>query len=113
MIKHVKSGIVIAKEAKLADSFFARLKGLMFVDKMDGFDALIIEPCNSIHNCFVRFPIDVIFLNRNNEIVKLIKNFKPWRFSFIYPRAVKVVELPVGMIDSSFQVGDELEVSGV
>ena len=48
-----------------------------------------------------------------DKIVKMIKNFKPWRFSFIYPRAVKVVELPVGMIDSGFQVGDELEVSGV
>ena len=46
------------------------MKGLMFSKEMIG-DGLILDPGNSIHNCFVRFPIDVIFLNNDFKIIKI------------------------------------------
>ncbi len=85
----------------------------MFIDKMEGMDGLIIEPCNSIHNCFVKFPLDVIFLDSSNRVVKILRNFKPWHFSGIYLKSKKVLELNAGTLLRDIEVGDELEVRGV
>ena len=109
---HIKSGAILGENIYLATTFGMRLRGLMFRKNMLG-DGLIIDPCNSIHNCFVSFPIDVIFLSKDNRIVKVLRNFKPWRFSLIYLKASKVVELPSGKVPLSISCGDELEVLGV
>jgi hypothetical protein len=90
----------------------SRMKGLMFSKEMIG-DGIILDPGNSIHNCFVRFPIDVIFLNNDFKIIKIIRSFKPWRFSWIYFKATKVLELPEGKIPNDVTEGDYLEVRGV
>lgn len=108
-----KNGYQLAANAKIASSFLERLKGLMFISEMRDFDALLIEKCNSVHNCFVRFPIDLIFLNREFEVVKIVKNFKPWRFSRIYLKATQVLELPAGKVKDFVMVGDRLEVRHV
>ncbi len=103
----------IAKDVKLAKSFSDRLIGLMFVNEMKGFDALIIEPCRSIHNFFVRFSIDAVFVDRNMKVVKILRDFKPWSVSGIYFRAHKVIELKAGQAPSELKVGDLLEVRDV
>lgn len=110
---HKKTGKKIATEVRYAGTFLSRLRGLMFTPKLNGFDGLIIEPCNSIHNCFVYFSLDVVFMDQNNTAVKIIRNFKPWRFSWIYPKAKKVLELPSGKLPQEVIEGDELEVIGV
>ena len=104
--------IEIASEVKLATSFKDRLVGLMFVDDMHGFDALIIEPCRSIHNFFVRFSLDAVFVDKNLKVVKILRNFKPWYISGIYFRAHKVIEMKAGKA-SAINVGDQLEVRDV
>lgn len=110
---HKKTGAILAKEVKYASTFFERLIGLMFVKEMNGFDALVLEPGNSIHNCFVRFPIDALFVDGEFKVVGILKNFKPWRFSRIYFKSRKVIELPVGTIPVELEIGDELEVKDV
>lgn len=112
-IIHLKTGKIIAENARYADTFMLRLIGLMFVPKMEGMDALILDPCMSIHNFFVRFSLDVVFLNKNNEVVKIIRDFKPWRISGIYLSSKKVIEMPAGKLIEDIAVGDTLEVRGV
>ncbi len=112
-IRKKSTEIFLGKELRIANTFFSRLKGLMFVDSMEGFDALLITRCNSIHNFFVRFPIDVIFLNSEFKVVKIIKSFKPWRVSGIYFSASQVLELPENTITDEIQCGDYLEVINV
>ncbi|MBF0359812.1 MAG: DUF192 domain-containing protein [Oligoflexia bacterium] len=63
-----------------------------FLDK-EPFDGLLIESCTSIHTCFMQFNIDVLFLDKNNTIIKIIKNMSPWRISWFYFRARRVLEL--------------------
>lgn len=109
---HKKTQFILGEDVKLANTFSSRLIGLMFAKEMIG-DGLILDPGNSIHNCFVRFPIDVIFMDADNKVVKIIRSFKPWRFSWIYFKARRTLELPEGKIPESVQVGDELEVLGV
>lgn len=112
-IIHVRSGQKIAGNVKIANTFFTRLKGLMFTPKLEGMDALLIDPCNSIHNFFVYFALDVVFIDSENRVVKVIRNFRPWRVSWIYFRARKVLELPSGKLLENIEEGDELEVRGV
>lgn len=113
IVVHKKTNQTIASKMSYANTVFSRMKGLMFMDEMKGMDALLIDPCNSIHNCFVRFPLDVLFLDKNYRIVKIIRHFKPWRFSWIYFRAKMVIEMPSGKLSRDIEVGDEVEVSGV
>ena len=109
---HKKTNFSFGKDIRHANTMFSRMKGLMFSKEMIG-DGLILDPGNSIHNCFVRFPIDVIFLNNDFKIIKILRSFKPWRFSWIYFKATKVLELPEGKIPLDITEGDYLEVRGV
>lgn len=83
---------------QLADSFFTRLKGLMFRKDQLVEEGLWIFPCNSIHMCFMNFSIDAVFLNKEGRIVKKVENLKPWRFVKPIKDAYSVIELPAGAI---------------
>jgi len=109
-IIHQPSKKELATNAKLATVMIDRMIGLMFRKKMDGFDALIIEDCKSIHTCFMKYPIDVVFIDRKNKIVKIKNNIKPWRVTPIYFSASKAIEFTSGSVSSDFKIGDQLEV---
>ena len=104
-----KNGVILSKNTKVAKTFNDRVLGLMFKKNMDLEESLLIQPCNSIHTCFMNFPIDVIFLSKNNEVVHLIRKMKPWRFSLVYFRSKKVLELRAGTIGDDLYKGDQLE----
>lgn len=112
-ILHSESKQVIASKVVASSTFYSRAMGLMFMSKMDGFDGMLFEPGNSMHTCFMKFPIDIIFLNRKNEIVAIKKSMKPWRMTRIYFSSVKAIELKGGTLDSSIVKGMKLEVEYV
>lgn len=91
----------LATKVVVANSFFKRLKGLLGRKFLNEGEALIIMPSNSIHTFFMRFPIDVLFIDKNNKIVKLIPSLKPFRFTPICFKSAYIVELPSGKIRSS------------
>lgn len=112
-IEHKNTGKVLGSDIRLAENFLERLKGLMFIKEMKGFDGLLIKNCNSVHNCFVRFPIDVVFVDNEFKIVKILRNFRPWRFSWMYFKAKHALELPAGTVGNEIREGDILEAQGV
>lgn len=71
-------------EVEVADNFFTRCKGLMFRKKFNKNKALFITPCNSIHTCFMRFPISVVFVDKEGIVVKVKHNVKPWKMVFAF-----------------------------
>lgn len=89
----------IASRVQIADTFWRRLVGLLDREKMAPGEALVIRPCQGVHTCFMRFPIDVVFLDDTNRIVHLITGMPPWRFSPVVREARAVVELPAGTIE--------------
>ena len=105
-----KGDHIFAENVKEAKSFKDRAIGLMFSSQMEGFDGLMIEPCTSIHTFFMNYPIDVVFLNKDNKVVKVIENMKPWRLSSFYFRANKVLELMGGTLKNRLNKDDQLEV---
>ena len=100
----------IAEKAIFADTFLKRFKGLMFDKKMEGYDALVIKPCKSIHTCFMKYSIDVVFLNEKFQIVKIKRNMRPWKMTPFYFSSTQVVEFENGRIDQELKEGDELEL---
>lgn len=91
----------IAAKATLADSFGSRMVGLLRHTTLPTGEGLIITKCNSIHMFFMKFPIDVIFLDKSNIVVGLVENILPNRLSRIYWKATTAIEVPVGVIAST------------
>jgi uncharacterized membrane protein (UPF0127 family) len=104
---------VIAQETEVADTAFSRLKGLLGRDNLPAGCGLVITQCRSIHMFFMRFGIDVIFVDRKNRVVGTVKRIKPFALSPYFWRATKAIELPEGVIDGTrTAVGDEVVVEG-
>lgn len=96
----------------IADTFFSRLKGLMFKKTPLHQEGLWIIPCNSIHMCFMNFSIDAIFLDKEGRIVKLVTDLNPWRFVKPVANAHSVVELPAGTCQQfGLKAGDLLQIN--
>lgn len=113
IVKIKKNNHILGENIKVADTFMSRLVGLMFIKEMKNMDGLFFDNCRAIHNSFVRFPIDVIFMNHDNQVVKVLFSFKPWRWSWIYFKATRVLELPANTVPKDLFPGDQLEVLGV
>lgn len=108
-VVHQKTNTVLGKNLVSATSFWRRLRGYMFYQSPRlHFDGLFFPQSRSAHNCFVRFPIDVVFIDKNWEIVKILRGFRPWRFSGVYFNASHMLEFPAGTVESSVVVGDKL-----
>lgn len=102
----------LATKVKKADSFLTRLVGLLKRNNMGPEEALWLVPSKGIHTIGMKFPIDVIFLDRGKKVINLISSLSPYRVTSFYLRADSLVELPNGMIKKSHtEVGDQLEVS--
>ena len=103
---NVTKGVALASELEIAMSFAARSQALLGRSGLKPDTGLLIDPCSSIHMWFMRFPIDVVFLDKKNRVVGLKRNVKPWGMAWSW-RGAKTIELPVGVIASTrTQLGD-------
>jgi uncharacterized membrane protein (UPF0127 family) len=102
---------VLADKARIADSFLSRLIGLLNRSGLEQGEALVLAPSNSIHSFFMRFTFDAVFLNRDQRVIAIIPDFKPFRTSKLYFSAVTTIELPAGTIQASkTQIKDEISL---
>lgn len=109
-VLNVSKNSILGASISLADTFSKRTLGLIPRKTLSEGQGLIIDPCNSIHMFFMRFPIDVLFVDQNNTVIYIIKNIKPWRVSKVVWNAKYVIELPVGTIEKTrTKVGDEIK----
>lgn len=83
---------------EVAKSFFSKLTGLIFKKNLKIGQGFLIENCSSIHTFWLRFPIDVLFLDKNNKILHVITNLKPFRITPFIKGSVKVLEIKAGEI---------------
>lgn len=110
-ITNPRTGAELATEARLANNFFSRFKGLMGVKDLPAGQGLLIVPCNSVHCFGMKIPIDVVFLSKTGEVMHLIPDMAPGQVSPIVKGARATLELPAGTIArTGTQVGDQLEL---
>jgi hypothetical protein len=112
-------GRKLAARVLKADDHESRGKGLLGRSSLDSEEGLWIVlgaglwivPCPTIHTFFMKFAIDVVFLDGSNKVVKVIENMKPWRLSAWVPSAASVLELSAGVLKGSVAVGDRLDIA--
>lgn len=101
---------VVATSVELATTRRARRVGLLGRDRLDVDAALVLAPCLAVHTAFMRFPIDIAFVDRHGRAVRLVRDLSPWRMA-IAPRAYAAIELPAGALARhEVDVGDRLEL---
>jgi uncharacterized membrane protein (UPF0127 family) len=102
----------LATKVRKADSFLTRLIGLLKRSNLGPEEALWLMPSKGIHTIGMKFPIDVVFLNRGNAVVGLVQGMAPFRLSSVHFTSYSVLELPTGTIKKSrTEVGDQFEIS--
>jgi hypothetical protein len=100
---------ILATHLEIAGSGSTRRKGLLGRDGLAPGEGLWIVPCESVHTFFMRFPIDLVYLDRENRIRKVRSAVGAWRMSACFS-AHSVLELPAGTVrDTATQCGDVLE----
>ncbi|MGD0956356.1 MAG: DUF192 domain-containing protein [Candidatus Acidiferrales bacterium] len=106
----------VATEAIVADSYVRRLVGLLGKTKRWTRlgTGLWIVPSSGVHTIGMLFPIDLIFLNKDKEVIHIEEYVRPFRISKVSLKANSVLELPPHTIyRSGTQVGDRLEISSL
>lgn len=94
-----RDGVRLVPRAWLADTWWSRLRGALFRRPLaaDASEAVLIEPCSSIHTCGMRYPLDVVFLDPVGIVVDLRPGVSPWR-ACRRPGACSVLEFHEGAI---------------
>src|SRR5947207_15858950 len=78
---NARTGRAVANVVELAVTRADRRRGLLGRNALDLSAALILAPCAAIHTVFMRFPIDVVFVDRNGAIRTIVRNLQPWRIA--------------------------------
>ena len=103
----------LATQLSIAATHWSRLRGLMCTEP-DSFHAgrgLWIVPSRGVHTFAMRFPIDVLYLDEDKNVVHLEQDLKPWRVAAVRMQAASVIELPRNILHSTgTSVGDEIEI---
>jgi uncharacterized membrane protein (UPF0127 family) len=110
-LRNARNGELIAGVVETAFERKARNRGLLGRPGLAEGHALILAPCNSIHTFFMQFAIDVAFVDRDGQVLRLKTSVRPWRLAFALG-AFAVVELGAGELRrANTQRGDRLLVA--
>lgn len=103
-------GVTIVSLAKIASNFFSRLLGLMFKKKIKKDEALIFYQAPSIHTFFMRFPIDIVFLDKTMKVKRIVNCLRPGK-AVICKGAYVTIEFFSGKIkDENISLGDQIKI---
>jgi hypothetical protein len=104
----------VATNTAVADNYVRRLVGLLGKTKRwaSNGSAMWIVPCKGVHTIGMMFPIDLIFLGKDQEVVHLEEHVRPFRISAVSLKSSSVLELPIHTIyRTGTRIGDQLEIS--
>jgi uncharacterized protein len=94
-VRRTADGAVVCERCEVPESAFGRMRGLLGRDGLESGNGMLIDRAPSVHMFFMRFPIDVVFLDREWRIVAIRHGLRPWRVAGAR-RAVAALELPAG-----------------
>ena len=108
LVRNQTRNTVLAEAAEVADTASKRRTGLLKHERLDPGQGMWIIPCEAVHSFGMKFPFDVIYLDRKKRVRKTRRAMAPRRISGCW-LAHSVLELPVGAIEASgTEVGDQL-----
>jgi uncharacterized membrane protein (UPF0127 family) len=101
-----ETGVVVVSGLIVADRFWPRLVGLQFRAGLPPGSGLLLVPCNSVHTCFLRFPIDLACLDCQGRVVEVRKHLRPWRAAVAPAGTHAILETAAG--EMTIEVGKSL-----
>ena len=113
LLLNERTGDLVAKDVELASTRETRRKGLLGRESLGAEAALVLTPCCSIHTAFMRFPIDVAFVDRDGRVIRFVRDLKPWNIA-VSLRARAAIEFAAGSLRArDVRLGDRLYVRPV
>ncbi len=111
-VVNLTRGTTLVDKGEEATGAVARGIGLLGRSALPPGGGLLLRPCQSIHTFFMRFPIDVVFVNGDGRVIRLAEHLRPNRIGPVVRQARYVVEMPAGTISAtSTEIGDRLAVT--
>jgi uncharacterized membrane protein (UPF0127 family) len=103
----------VTDRCRFANTVFKRMIGLLNRNSLAPGEGLLLDRCYGIHTIGMRFPIDVVFLDRDLHVMRTVEALPPFR-TCVVRHAVYVLELPVGSIRASrTETGDQIQMRSV
>lgn len=109
IVRNLTRGLVLGDRIRRADTFRLRLMGLMFRPRLEPGEGLWLEPCRQVHTHFMRFPLDLVFMDPEGRVLRVLRAFPPWRVSPLVAGARAVLEIPAGATGGT-QPGDVVRI---
>ncbi len=100
-VRNLDSQTLLAHRVEVARTFKTRFKGLLGRAELPTGDGLLIVPCRQVHTFFMKFVIDVVFLDKKDRVIGIHHELAPWRLSSYHPDARSTLELPAGTLKST------------
>ncbi len=75
------AGAPVCDRCVVADTYLRRLRGLLGRRELPVGEGVLLRPCGSVHSWFLRFPIDVVFLDADMQVLKVVERMRPWRMA--------------------------------
>jgi len=111
LLKNETTNKTLAKDVVVAKTFSQRSKGLLGKDYFPEEKTMWIKRCQSIHTFFMKFSLDVVFVNKDLVVTHTLYDLKPWRVTPYYISAASVFEFSSGSLNSEhINIGDQLYV---
>jgi uncharacterized protein len=101
---------VVSERCSFANSVLKRMVGLLNRKALAAGEGLLIDRCYGIHTVGMRFPIDVVFLDRDLRVLRAVGALRPWRACAVR-KAIYVLELSAGSVEHTrTQAGDQIQI---
>lgn len=113
-VRNSSRDLYLAERAGMAVNLLTRFRGLMLRKSLPEGGGLVLIPGGQIHMFFMRIALDVIHVDRQGKILRIVQGIKPWRLGPMVRKSRMVIELPVGTIArTGTEVGDILTLEDV
>ena len=111
-VRNATKGTTVAERVRVAQGLFQTIFGLHLLPQLRESEGLLLPGATTIDTTFMGYPIDLVFLDRNRVVTRVVSDLQPWRFALWNPGARDCLELPAGAATASHtQPGDRLEFS--
>jgi len=109
MLFNCNQNTVLADKVTVVETFPGRMKGLLGKKRLAKDEAMLLKPCKQVHTLFMKFPIDVVFLDEQCRVVHIKENLKSFSVSPYVENAKCVIEFPAGKVrETGLGINDRL-----
>ena len=109
IVRNSDRDTVLGEAIEVADTAVRRVKGLLGRECLEDGQGLLFKQCSSLHTLFMRFPIDILFIDKKGKVLRIRADVKPFKFVAAPLRAQYALELPAGSVAlSKTREGDRI-----